>query len=198
VHRAGNGRKGDTAFVNPNTCGKPMNGIELEIWDDDHNKLPPGAPGEIMVRSKMTASYWNNPDANQALYTGQWLHTGDLGKLDEGGYLYFLDRKKDLIKTGGENVYPQEVENVLNRHPAIAEVTVIGLPDPEWGEAVTAVIVSNDGNALPLEEIKTFCRGNIAGYKIPKIVKMVDKIPKNETGKVIKRELRERFQRGKT
>jgi long-chain acyl-CoA synthetase len=188
--------KGDTAFLNPNTCGKPMNGIELEIWDDDHHKLSPGAQGEIMVRSKMTASFWNNPDANRTLYTGQWLHTGDLGKLDEDGYLYFLDRKKDLIKTGGENVYPQEVEEVLNRHPAVAEVTVIGLPDPEWGEAVTAVIVSNDGNEVPLEEIKTFCKGNIAGYKIPKIVKMVDKIPKNETGKVIKRELRERFQKG--
>ena len=187
--------KGDVAFENPDTCGKPMSGIDLEIWDDDNNKLPAGVPGEIVVRSKMTASYWNNPDANDALYTGEWLHTGDLGKLDEDGYLYFVDRKKDLIKTGGENVYPQEVENLLNRHPAVAEVTVIGLPDPKWGEAVTAVVVSKDGNDLSLEEMKAFCKGNIAGYKIPKIIKMVEKIPKNETGKVIKRELRERFQK---
>lgn len=186
--------KGDIAVDNPDTCGKPMNGIDLEIWDNDNNKLPAGAPGEIMVRSKMTARYWNNPDANEALYTGEWLHTGDLGKLDEHGYLYFVDRKKDLIKTGGENVYPQEVENILNRHPAVAEVTVIGLPDPKWGEAVTAVVVSKDGNYLSLEEVKAFCKGNIAGYKIPKIIKMVENIPKNETGKVIKRELRDRFQ----
>lgn len=189
--------KGDVGFVNPDTCGKPMDGIELEIWDDDNKKLPPGKPGEIMVRSKMTASYWNNPDANQALYTGEWLHTGDLGKLDKEGYLYFVGRKKDLIKTGGENVYPQEVENILNQHPAIAEATVIGLPDPEWGEAVTAVVISRDGSELSVKEIKDFCNGKIAGYKIPKRIKMVDAIPKNETGKVIKRELRERFQREK-
>ena len=100
-----------------------------------------------------------------------------------------------MIKTGGENVYPQEVENLLNRHPAVAEVTVIGLPDPKCGEVVTAVVVSKDGNDLSLEEMKAFCKGNIAGYKIPKMVKMVEKIPKNETGKVIKRELRERFQK---
>jgi acyl-CoA synthetase (AMP-forming)/AMP-acid ligase II len=187
--------RGDVAFENPDTCGKPMSGIDLEIWDDGNNKLPAGVPGEIMVRSKMTANYWNNPDANEALYAGEWLHTGDLGKLDEDGYLYFVDRKKDLIKTGGENVYPLEVENLLNRHPAVAEVTVIGLPDPKWGEAVTAVVVSKDGNDLSLEEMKAFCKGNIAGYKIPKKIKMVETIPKNETGKVVKRELRERFQK---
>jgi acyl-CoA synthetase (AMP-forming)/AMP-acid ligase II len=186
--------KGDVAFVNPDTCGKTMDGIELEIWDDDNNKVPTGTVGEIMVRSKMTACYWNNAGANEALYAGEWLHTGDLGKLDEDGYLYFVDRKKDLIKTGGENVYPQEIENVLNQHPAITEVTVIGLPDPRWGETVTAAVILKDGNVLSLEEMKDFCRGKIASYKIPKIIKMVDKIPKNETGKVIKRELRERFQ----
>jgi len=184
---------GEVAFQNPDTCGKPMRGIDLEIWDENNRKVPPGVVGEIMVRSKMTASYWKNPEANEALYTGEWLHTGDLGRLDEEGYLYFVDRKKDLIKTGGENVYPQEVEAVLNQHPGIAEVTVIGLPDPQWGEAVTAVIVSADGKDISLEEIKAFCRGKIAGYKIPKMVKMVDSIPKNETGKVVKRELRERF-----
>jgi acyl-CoA synthetase (AMP-forming)/AMP-acid ligase II len=187
--------KGDVSFENPDTCGKPMNGIDLEIWDDHGNKLPSGEPGEIMVRSKMTADYWNNPEANDSLYTGEWLHTGDLGKLDDDGYLYFVDRKKDLIKTGGENVYPQEVESILSRHPAVAEVTVIGLPDPKWGEAVTAVVVSKDGSDLSLKEVKDFCRDNIAGYKIPKMIKMVEEIPKNETGKVIKRELRECFQK---
>ncbi len=148
-----------------------------------------------MVRSRMTARYFDNPAANAALYTGEWLHTGDLGRLDADGYLYFVDRKKDLIKTGGENVYPQEVEAVLNQHPSVAEVTVIGLPDPTWGEAVTAVIVPKADGRVSLEDVKAFCQGKIAGYKIPKAIELVDKIPKNETGKVIKRELRDRFAR---
>jgi fatty-acyl-CoA synthase len=194
--------KGDVAFSNPYTCGKPMRGIELQIWsDDDPGKspegekqpLPTGETGEIMVRSSMTARYWNNPDANAALYTGDWLHTGDMGRLDEDGYLYFVDRKKDLIKTGGENVYPQEVEAVVSQHPSIAEVTVIGLPDAVWGQAVTAVIVPRDGSDVSLEDVKELCTGKIAAYKIPKAIELVEKIPRNETGKVIKRELRDRL-----
>ncbi|HEX6243162.1 MAG TPA: AMP-binding protein, partial [Polyangiales bacterium] len=101
--------RGDVAFSNPYTCGRPMRGIDVQVWGDDAQPLPPGEIGEIMVRSRMTARYFNNPAANEALYTGEWLHTGDLGKLDADGYLYFVDRKKDLIKSGGENVYPQEV-----------------------------------------------------------------------------------------
>ena len=180
--------KGDVAFSNPNTCGRPMRGIDLQIWDDDNQPLPTGETGEIMVRSRMTARYWKNPEANAALYSGAWLHTGDLGRLDADGYLYFVDRKKDLIKTGGENVYPQEVEVVLNQHPSIAELTVIGLPDATWGQAVTAVIVPKAGCDVSLEDVKAFCQGKIAGYKIPKTIQLVDRLPKNETGKVIKRE----------
>jgi acyl-CoA synthetase (AMP-forming)/AMP-acid ligase II len=186
---------GDVAFSNPYTCGKAMRGIELQIWSDENQPQPTGETGEIMVRSSMTASYWNNPEANAALYTGDWLHTGDLGRLDEDGYLYFVDRKKDLIKTGGENVYPQEVEAVLNQHASIADVAVIGLPDPTWGQAVTAVIVPRDGGDVSLEEVRELCKGKIARYKIPKAIELIDKIPRNETGKVIKRELRERFAR---
>jgi acyl-CoA synthetase (AMP-forming)/AMP-acid ligase II len=188
--------KGDMAFENPDTCGKPMEGIDVEIRDEENNKVPVGTTGEILVRSKMTARYWNNENANRALYTGQWLHTGDLGKLDDQGYLYFIGRKKDLVKTGGENVYPKEVENVLGEHPSISDLTVIGLPDPNWGEAVTAVVVLKEGEHLSLEEVKAFCRDRIAGYKIPKELKIVDDIPKNATGKVVKRELRERFSSG--
>ncbi len=187
--------KGGVAFSNPYTCGKAMRGIELQIWSDENQPRPTGETGEIMVRSSMTASYWNNPEANAALYSGDWLHTGDLGRLDEEGYLYFIDRKKDLIKTGGENVYPQEVEAILNQHPSIAEVTVIGLPDSTWGQAVTAVIVPTQGKDVSLEDVKELCKEKIAGYKIPKAIKLVDKIPRNETGKVIKRELRDRFAR---
>jgi acyl-CoA synthetase (AMP-forming)/AMP-acid ligase II len=185
--------KTDVAFSNPSTCGKPMHGIDLQIWGDDEQPLPTGETGEIMVRSGMTARYWKNPEANAQLYTGAWLHTGDLGRLDADGYLYFVDRKKDLIKTGGENVYPQEVEVVLNQHPSIAELTVLGLPDPTWGQAVAAVIVPKAGCDLSLEDVKAFCQGKIAGYKIPKSIHLVDRIPKNETGKVIKRELRDRL-----
>jgi acyl-CoA synthetase (AMP-forming)/AMP-acid ligase II len=185
--------RGRTAFENPETCGKPMDGIDLEIWGEGNARLPPKTTGEIMVRSVMTARYWNNEDANRALYTDQWLHTGDLGELDDQGYLYFMGRKKDLVKTGGENVYPKEVENVLGEHPAISEVTVIGLPDPKWGEAVTAVVVLKEEAGLSLEEVKAFCRDRIAGYKIPKGLKIVNEIPKNATGKVLKRELRDRF-----
>jgi len=187
--------KGDVAFSNPYTCGQPMPGIDLQIWSDANEPRPAGETGEILVRSNMTAKYWNNPEANTALYTGKWLHTGDLGRLDAEGYLYFVDRKKDLVKTGGENVYPQEVEAVLSQHPSIAEVTIIGLPDPTWGEAVTAVIVPADGCSVSLEEVKAFCQGKIAGYKVPKGIQLVDVIPKNETGKVVKRELRDRFAR---
>ena len=133
----------------------------------------------------MTARYSDHLEANAALYAGEWLHTGGLGCIDAQGFLYFKDRKKDMIKTGGENVYPAEVEAVLNLHPDIAEVTVIGLPDPTWGQAVTAVIVPRAGCDLALQDV--------AGYKIPKLIKLVDTIPKNETGKVIKRELRARF-----
>jgi fatty-acyl-CoA synthase len=183
--------KGETAFSNPFTCGQPMPGIDLQIWNDRNEPLPAGQTGEIMVRSDMTAHYFRNPEAEAALYTGEWLHTGDLGKLDGDGYLYFVDRKKDLIKTGGENVYPQEVEAVLNQHPAIAEVTVIGLPDPAWGQVVTAVVVPR--GYVSLDDVKTFCSGKLAGYKVPRAIHLVDEIPKNETGKVVKRALRDRF-----
>jgi acyl-CoA synthetase (AMP-forming)/AMP-acid ligase II len=186
--------RGDVAFSNPHTCGKPMPGIDVQIWGDDRVALLPGETGEIMVRSRMTARYFNNPDANAALYSGEWLHTGDLGKLDADGYLYFVDRKKDLIKTGGENVYPQEVEAVLSQHPAVTEVTVIGISDPSWGQAVTAVIVARPNMEVSLKELRAWCEGKLGGYKIPKAIEVVDRLPRNETGKVLKRELRDRFQ----
>ena len=183
---------GDVYFQNPYTLGKPIEGIEIEIWDQDNRHLPPGSVGEIMVRSKNTSpGYWKNDQANRELYTGDWLHTGDLGKADAEGLLYFADRKKELIKTGGENVYPKEVENVLEKHPAISEVSVIGLPDPEgWGEIVTAVVVLELGAALSLDDVKTFCNGRIAGYKIPKEISFVDQIPRNFSGKPMKAALK--------
>lgn len=186
---------GDDAFNNPFTCGKARKGIELAIWDDNNNPVPTGVVGEIMIRSKSTITgYWKNDQANRELYTEDWLHTGDLGKLDEEGFLYFVDRKKELIKTGGENVYPREVMNVLEEHPAILDLTIIGLPDPtRWGEVVTAVVVLKPGEHLSLDEVKSFCRNKIAGYKIPKVLKIVEEIPRNVSGKVKKVELREKL-----
>ena len=186
---------GDQFFKNPLTCGKPRKGIEVEIWDDLNNPVPVGTVGEIVVRGRNTIpGYWKNPQADQELYTGNWLHTGDLGRFDEENFLYFVDRKKELVKTGGENVYPTEVEQVLKEHPAVSDLTVIGLPDPgQWGEVVTAVVVLKEGAHMTLDEMKAFCKNKIAGYKIPKVLKIVRELPRNITGKVKKLELRERF-----
>jgi acyl-CoA synthetase (AMP-forming)/AMP-acid ligase II len=186
---------GEDYFSKPYSCGKPMKGIDLQIWDEMKRPAPAGTVGEIMIRSKTCIpGYWNNDEANRTLYTGEWLHTGDLARTDEDGFVYFVDRKKELIKTGGENVYPREVEDVLVTHPAIADLAVIGLPDPgEWGEKVTAVVSLKKGCALSLDEVKTHCRNTIAGYKIPKELKIVDVIPRNHTGKIKKLELKEQL-----
>jgi len=182
-------------FDRPDSCGKPMRGIDLQIWDEQKQALPVGSIGEIMIRGKnCIPAYWKNPEAGAALYTGDWLHTGDLARLDTEGWLYFVDRKKELIKTGGENVYPREVEDALRSHPAIAELVVIGLPDVDhWGEKVTAVVVLKEGQTLTLDEVKAYCRDKIAGYKIPKSLKTVPTLPRNHTGKIQKLVLQELF-----
>ena len=186
---------GEDYFKNPHTCGKAMKGIDLEIWDNNKYPVRPGTVGEIMVRSKMCVpGYWNNEQATIELYSGEWLHTGDLAWLDKDAFLHFVDRKKELIKTGGENVYPREVMDILENHPSIDDLAVIGLKDPKWGESVTAVVVLKHGKDLTLEEIREYCRGKISGYKIPKILKIVDEIPRNHTGKILKTLLRERFE----
>lgn len=182
-------------FSKPYSCGKPMREIDLQIWDEMKKPAPTGTVGEIMIRSKTCVpGYWKNDEANQSLYTGEWLHSGDLARIDEDGFVYFIDRKKELIKTGGENVYPREVEDALGTHPAIADLAVIGLPDPGgWGEKVAAVVILKEGHALTLEDIKSHCRNRIAGYKTPKELKIVAKIPRNHTGKINKLELKEQL-----
>ncbi len=180
----------------PHSCGKAMVGIDIEIWDEEKNPLPRETVGEIMVRAKTCIPrYWKNEEASRALYTRDWLHTGDLARIDDDGFVFFVDRKKELIKTGGENVYPREVEDVLASQPAISELTVMGMPDPGgWGEKVTAVAVVEEGQSLTLEEVKDHCRDKIAGYKIPKTLKIVKSIPRNHTGKILKRVLQEQFE----
>jgi acyl-CoA synthetase (AMP-forming)/AMP-acid ligase II len=139
------------------------------------------------------AGYWNRPKATAEALRGGWLRTGDLGRMDARGYVYLSDRKKDMIVRGGSNVYPREVEEVLLEHPAVLEAAVVGVPDPEWVEAVVAVVVPEPGAEATEEEIVAFCGGRLAGYKKPKRVEFAVDLPKNPVGKVLKRELRERY-----
>lgn len=137
--------------------------------------------------------YWKRDEETQAVIQNGWFHTGDMGYLDDRGYLYIYDRKRDMIITGGENVYPAEVENVLYGHPAIADVAVIGVPDQHWGEAVKAVVVLKPGASLTAEELIAHARDHVAGFKIPKSVDFVSDLPRNATGKVLRRLIREPY-----
>jgi acyl-CoA synthetase (AMP-forming)/AMP-acid ligase II len=138
--------------------------------------------------------YWRKPDDTKATIRDGWLYTGDMGYCDEQGYIYIADRKKDMIISGGENVYPREIEDVLHRHPAVLEATVIGVPDPYWVERVHAVVVAKKEALTTAEEIIAFCKMHLAGYKIPKSVDFIDSLPRNPSGKILKRELREKYQ----
>jgi acyl-CoA synthetase (AMP-forming)/AMP-acid ligase II len=134
--------------------------------------------------------YWRDPQATALTLRNGWLHTGDLGYLDEQGYLFLMDRSKDLIISGGENIYPREIEEVLVQHPTVDEVAVIGVPDPEWGESVKAVVALMPGCSVTPEELIDFCRGHIASYKKPRSIDFIAEIPKNNYGKIVKHELR--------
>jgi fatty-acyl-CoA synthase len=177
------------------SAGRALPGVEAAIFDSTGRRLPPGEIGEIAIRSVANMSgYWNLPDATTATIDAEgWLRTGDAGVMDEDGYLYIRDRVKDMIITGGENVYPAEVENAIYGHPHVADVAVIGLPDEKWGEAVTAVIVAKPGAVPDAADIAGFARTRIAGFKTPKRVEFVAELPRNAAGKVLRRELRARF-----
>ncbi|HVL37609.1 MAG TPA: AMP-binding protein, partial [Burkholderiales bacterium] len=169
--------------------------IDVRVVDDEGRDLPAGQVGEVVCGGpKVMAGYWRKPEATTAVLKDGWYHTGDMGSLDEQGYLTLVDRKKDMIITGGENVYSVEVESVLSLHPAVAEVAVIGVPDERWGEAVTAIVVPRPGASPTAEELIAFCRGRIAGYKVPKQVHFrADALPKTGPGKIAKRVLRDPF-----
>jgi len=185
--------------INGNTrmrsVGKALRGVEIVILDDKGNKLNPHEIGEITTRSTMNMNgYLNLPDVtNETLTGGGWLRTGDIGYLDEDGYLFLKDRKKDMIISGGENIYPAEVENALVDHPSVAEVSVIGIPSKKWGEAVKACIVIKDGETLTEAEAINWARGKIAKFKCPKSVSFLDVLPRNPSGKVLRRILRETY-----
>lgn len=174
------------------SAGRALPGVELAIMGGDGAAQTAGAPGEIIVRSASNMTgYWKRPDASaDAWLADAWLRTGDAGYLDEDGYLFILDRTRDLIITGGENVYPAEVENALADYPGIEEAAVIGLPDEQWGEVVAAFIVAKGEQILDAPAIIAHCRDRIAGYKCPKVVTMIEALPRNALGKVMKSELR--------
>ncbi len=177
------------------TAGLPRTDVEVRVVNEAGQPLPAESPGEVLVRGGVVMQgYWNNPRATAETLRGGWLHTGDIGYLDERGYLFLVDRKNDMILSGGSNIYPREVEEALMEHPQVAEVAVFGVPDPEWGESVKAAVRPRNPQAPPpTEELIAFCRERIASFKKPRWVVFVEEIPKNAYGKTLRRELRERF-----
>jgi acyl-CoA synthetase (AMP-forming)/AMP-acid ligase II len=170
--------------------------VEVRVVDDDGRQLPVGDIGEVAVRGEVVmAGYWNQPEATAEALRGGWLHTGDVGSFDADGYLTLRDRSKDLIISGGMNIYPREVEEALLQHPGVAAVSVVGRPDPEWGEAVVAFVVAADGAVPPpIDDLDRTCLDRIARYKRPKDYRFVDALPTNNYGKIVKRELRDLLQ----
>jgi long-chain acyl-CoA synthetase len=173
------------------SIGTPIEGVEMQVWDDSGNKLPAGEVGEIVIRGhNVMKGYWNRPDATAEVVTSDgWFHTGDMAKVDEDGYFFIVDRKKDLIIRGGYNVYPREVEEVLYEHPAIQEAAVVGVPDEALGEEVGAAVVLCKGESLAAEELKAYVKEQVAAYKYPRKIWFVDELPKGPTGKILKREI---------
>ena len=176
------------------SAGRPLLGTQVRIVDEDDRPVPNGTIGEIVARGpQLMRGYWNLPDATADALRGGWMHTGDAGILDDEGYLFIRDRIKDMIVSGGENVYPREVEEVLYQHPAVAEAAVIGVPDERWGEAVKAIVVVKREHTVSGEEILGFSRDRLAGYKQPRSVDFIDELPRNAAGKVLKKNLRETY-----
>lgn len=173
------------------SAGRPTLHVETRVVHDDMTDVEPGEIGEIVHRSpQLLAGYWNDLEKTAEAFAGGWFHSGDLGVLDSDGYLSIVDRKKDMIKSGGENVASREVEEILYLHPAISEVAVIGLPDPKWIEAVTAVVVLRSGQEVSAAELLSHCSVHLANFKVPKNIVFKDSLPRNASGKILKRDLR--------
>ena len=177
------------------SVGFPRTDVEVRVVGDDDRSLPAGEIGEVIVRGDVVMSgYWNQPDATAEAMRGGWLHTGDIGSFDDEGFLTLRDRSKDLIISGGMNIYPREVEEALLRHPGVRAVSVVGRPDPEWGEAVVAFVVAENGAAPPpTDDLDRMCLDHIARFKRPKQYRFLEALPTNNYGKVLKRELREQL-----
>ncbi|WP_406101881.1 long-chain fatty acid--CoA ligase [Streptomyces sp. NBC_01003] len=174
----------------PGSIGLPVRGVELRLVGDDGRVVGPGAVGELAIRGEnVMKGYWNRPDATARAFQEGWFHSGDLARVDEDGYYFIVDRKKDLVIRGGYNVYPREIEEVLYRHPDVAEAAVIGVPDPARGEEVAAVVVLRPGAGTTTDELRDYVRQRVAAYKYPRIVRFVDALPKGATGKILKRDI---------
>jgi len=173
------------------STGRAIAHVELEIRDEHGNRVPPGENGEICLRGpKVTRGYWKDPEETASAFFGDWFRSGDVGYLDQDGFLYLTDRKKDMIISGGENIASSEVERVIYELPQVREVAVVGIPDQRWGEKPVAIVVLADGAALELSEVADHCRGRLAGFKVPKALIIRDSLPRNPSGKVLKRVLR--------
>ncbi|UCD77182.1 MAG: long-chain fatty acid--CoA ligase [Desulfobacterales bacterium] len=184
----------ENALEKVGSCGRPFFHTELRVVDDNDRDLPPGEKGEVLLRApNMMKGYLNRPDDTAVAIRDGWLYTGDIGKMDADGFLYILDRKKDMIISGGENIYPAEIEDALLNNPKVKDVGVIGYPHEKWGEAVKAIVVVEEGETLTEAELIEWCQGKIGRFKIPKAVVFADAIPRTPTGKILKTELRKQF-----
>jgi fatty-acyl-CoA synthase len=178
----------------PASCGRPCLNVETRVVDPYMNDVPPGTHGEIVHRSPhLLTGYWNKPAETAEAFAGGWFHSGDVGYFDDEGYLYIVDRIRDVINTGGVLVAGREVEEVLFTHPAVSEVAVVGLPDDKWIEAVTAFVVLRSGQTVDEATLQSLARQHLAPYKLPKKVVFVDNLPRNTAGKLLKRELRKQY-----
>jgi acyl-CoA synthetase (AMP-forming)/AMP-acid ligase II len=179
------------------SAGKAVHCAEVCILGNDDNRLSAGQIGEVAVRGRhVMQGYWKNPDLTQKVLRGGWYHTGDMGYQDEEGYLFLVDRKADMIVTGGENVYPKEVEDVLYEHPAIAMAAVVSAPDKKWGERVQAVAVLKPGHSVDEQELIAFCKKKLGGYKCPKAVDFWDVLPTSTVGKILRKDIKKKFWEG--
>ena len=184
----------ENALAKAGSCGKPFFHAEIRVVDENGNDVGPEVKGEVLLRApNIMKGYWNKPVETAATIKDGWLYTGDIGKMDQEGFLYILDRKKDMIISGGENIYPAEIEDALLHHPKIADVGVIGYAHEKWGEAVKAIVVVKPGETLTEQELIEWCQGKIGRFKIPKSVVFTQTIPRTPTGKILKRELRDQF-----
>jgi long-chain acyl-CoA synthetase len=174
----------------PGSIGTPIEGVQVRLVDENGNEVPAGSPGEIEVKGpNVMKGYWNLPDATDAAIKDGWFSTGDIAILDDDGYYYVVDRKKDLIIRGGYNVYPREIEEVLYEHPAVAQVAVIGIAHDSLGEEVGAAVVLKAGIATAAEELRQFVKARVAAYKYPRRIWFVDSLPTGPTGKLLRREV---------
>ncbi|MFE2736516.1 long-chain fatty acid--CoA ligase [Streptomyces sp. NPDC059349] len=174
----------------PGSIGLPVRGVELRLVAEGGRVVGPGEVGELAIRGEnVMKGYWNRPDATARAFQEGWFHSGDLARVDDDGYYFIVDRKKDLVIRGGYNVYPREIEEVLYRHPDVAEAAVIGVPDPARGEEVAAVVVLRPGARITTDELRDYVRQRVAAYKYPRIVRFVDELPKGATGKILKRDI---------